>query len=103
MKSGIEEGMEHNLVDEERNPSNISEEVRLRTVTSLAAPQLEGYLVHSVLRHRDCSKKTKINTSLPIEFSLTFPIHWSLPKGMQNFLALQNIVARTIAIATKGA
>jgi hypothetical protein len=27
MKSGIEEGMEQNSVDEERNPSNISKEV----------------------------------------------------------------------------
>jgi hypothetical protein len=27
MKSGIEEGMKQNLVDEEWNPSNISEEV----------------------------------------------------------------------------
>jgi hypothetical protein len=37
MKSGIEEGMEQNPVDEERNPSNISEEVTYSNLSHCSA------------------------------------------------------------------
>ena len=37
MKNGIEEGMEQNPVDEERNPSNISEEVTYSNLSRCSA------------------------------------------------------------------